>query len=204
MRKGVITDWNDEKGFGFVTPLEGGRKTFFRISAYPFNSVRPSVGQHVSFSYIPTERGDRATTIIPDTGTRQVMRTGILVRMFTAILVLTVVCILTIWGRIPSYGPGVYALTSILGFGVYGFDKHRAEAGEWRIPENNLHLISLLGGWPGALIGQQVFRHKTQKTSFQSVFWVTVAVNCIALAAMAVFGVDSLNAWMQERAGSGF
>ncbi|GAA4031011.1 hypothetical protein GCM10022212_31900 [Actimicrobium antarcticum] len=44
-----------------------------------------------------------------------------------------------------------------------------------------MHLLALSGGWPGALIAQQIFRHKTVKEEFRQVFWITVAANVIAL-----------------------
>jgi uncharacterized membrane protein YsdA (DUF1294 family) len=40
----------------------------------------------------------------------------------------------------------------------------------------------LLGGWPGALLAQDLFRHKTSKTVFQAMFWCTVLLNCGGLA----------------------
>lgn len=74
-------------------------------------------------------------------------------------------------------------IMSVVAFLAYGFDKHRAKTNGWRVPEKTLHVMSLLGGWPGAMYGQQVFRHKTQKTSFRIVFWITVAAN------LAFFGI---------------
>lgn len=68
-------------------------------------------------------------------------------------------------------------IMSVVAFLAYGFDKHRAKTNGWRVSEKTLHLMSLLGGWPGAMYGQHVFRHKTQKTSFRMVFWITVAAN---------------------------
>jgi uncharacterized membrane protein YsdA (DUF1294 family) len=44
-----------------------------------------------------------------------------------------------------------------------------------------LHVVALFGGWPGALIAQGVFRHKSTKEEFQTVFWTTVVLNCAAL-----------------------
>ncbi|WP_153605141.1 DUF1294 domain-containing protein, partial [Pseudomonas aeruginosa] len=44
-------------------------------------------------------------------------------------------------------------------------------------PGVRLHLFELLGGWPGALVAQQVFRHKTRKLSFQLVFWGIVLLH---------------------------
>ncbi|KPZ15695.1 putative family protein [Pseudomonas syringae pv. viburni] len=53
---------------------------------------------------------------------------------------------------------------------------HAGNGGQ-RTPENVLHTVELLGGWPGALLAQQVFRHKTRKVSFQVVFWLIVLVH---------------------------
>jgi uncharacterized membrane protein YsdA (DUF1294 family) len=60
---------------------------------------------------------------------------------------------------------------------MYRFDKQAAEFNDWRIREDSLHLLSLFGGWPGALVAQRVFHHKTKKTSFQILFWTTVLLN---------------------------
>jgi len=88
---------------------------------------------------------------------------------------------------VPISGPwlvilAAYGLLSIVTFAVYGADKRAAVRGAWRTPEATLHTLALLGGWPGALVAQRVFRHKSRKRSFLAVFWVTVAVNSAALA----------------------
>ncbi|KPW39224.1 Integral membrane protein [Pseudomonas amygdali pv. mellea] len=63
---------------------------------------------------------------------------------------------------------------SLLAFVLYRHDKRQAGNGGQRTPENVLHATELLGGWPGALLAQQVFRHKTRKVPFQVVFWLIV------------------------------
>lgn len=73
-------------------------------------------------------------------------------------------------------------------FFAYRSDKRRAEAGAWRIPESTLHLSELIGGWPGAFLAQQVFRHKTAKSSYQIVFWAIVLVH-------EYVALDSLLGW---------
>jgi uncharacterized membrane protein YsdA (DUF1294 family) len=75
----------------------------------------------------------------------------------------------------------LYSAMSLIAIAVYGFDKSAAEGRRWRTPEVTLHAIGLMGGWPGALFAQDVFRHKYQKTMFQLLFWTTVALNCFAL-----------------------
>lgn len=57
---------------------------------------------------------------------------------------------------------------------LYGYDKRQAIVGGTRIPETVLHAVALLGGSPGALLGQGLFRHKTRKRRFRLVFAVIV------------------------------
>ena len=45
-------------------------------------------------------------------------------------------------------------------------DKRKAKYGRWRIPENTLFLITLLGGGIGTISGMYTFRHKTKKIKF--------------------------------------
>lgn len=68
-------------------------------------------------------------------------------------------------------------LVSLISFALYASDKKAAQNGEWRVPENSLHFFDLLGGWPGGLLAQQQFRHKTRKVNFRIVFWLTVVLN---------------------------
>lgn len=69
------------------------------------------------------------------------------------------------------------AILNAFTFLLYGADKAAARRGGNRIPENILHLLALLGGWAGAFMAQRLFRHKTGKRRFQSIFRITVLVN---------------------------
>ncbi|MCI8211318.1 hypothetical protein AUC61_17460 [Pseudomonas sp. S25] len=71
----------------------------------------------------------------------------------------------------------VYLTMSLLVFFLYWRDKRQARAGGWRTPEKILHAVELLGGWPGAMLAQQVLRHKTRKLSFQVLFWLIVLLH---------------------------
>lgn len=71
----------------------------------------------------------------------------------------------------------VYLVMSAVAFFLYWRDKRQARADGWRTPEKILHGVELLGGWPGALVAQQAFRHKTRKLSFQLVFWLIVLLH---------------------------
>jgi len=63
---------------------------------------------------------------------------------------------------------------SIITFVFYGYDKRQAIWNRPRVPELVLHILALLGGTPGAFLGQLVYRHKTKKIRFRIVFLAIV------------------------------
>lgn len=67
-----------------------------------------------------------------------------------------------------------FAAISLLTFVSYGLDKHAAKQKTWRVPERRLLLFGFAGGAAGALLGMQIFHHKTRKPRF----WV---VNILGL-----------------------
>ena len=85
-------------------------------------------------------------------------------------------------GLVPMLVAGWYLFFGLVSYVLYALDKHAAKHDARRTPESSLHLADLLGGWPAALIAQQQFRHKTNKQSFQAMFWVTVVLNVAGLS----------------------
>jgi uncharacterized membrane protein YsdA (DUF1294 family) len=79
----------------------------------------------------------------------------------------------------------VVVVMSVVCFIAYGLDKRQAANNGRRVSERSLHLMAFLGGWPGALIGQQHFRHKTQKVKFRVVFWMVVVLHVGIVGAVA-------------------
>ena len=79
---------------------------------------------------------------------------------------------------------GLVTVISLVTFVVYGFDKKRAINGSRRVPESTLQILAFLGGWPGALIAQRQFRHKTKKLSFLIVFWCLVVLHVAIVGAV--------------------
>jgi uncharacterized membrane protein YsdA (DUF1294 family) len=80
---------------------------------------------------------------------------------------------------LPLWVAGLYLLASLICFVLYLVDKGRAGTARRRVPERTLLLWGVLGGWPGAILAQQIVRHKTQKTSFRRAFWLTVVINVV-------------------------
>ena len=81
---------------------------------------------------------------------------------------------------------GIVAIMSLVTFCVYGWDKRQAQNHGQRTPERLMHRLALFGGWPGAYFGQRFFRHKTQKSQFQLVFWATGLFH-LALIGTAIY-----------------
>lgn len=75
-------------------------------------------------------------------------------------------------------------LINVLTLAMYGADKMAARRAMRRVPEATLLVFGLIGGWPGAIIGQQLFRHKTQKQPFKTYFIVSVIVSISAMVAV--------------------
>lgn len=193
---GKVDDWNDERGYGFIAPLqtsEGGGKTFFHIRDYQQQGRRPEPGELVK--YLAQRQDDgrwRATQVMraaqpprkakatarkpakprnPYTIPYDLMRTA-LVLGYAALLAWAITQEL-----LPFESVFVPVLMSIVTFMAYAADKHSAERGRWRVPEAHLHLMELSCGWPGALFAQRVLHHKTRKTTYRVVFWMMVMLN---------------------------
>ena len=79
---------------------------------------------------------------------------------------------------------------NLIAFLAFGWDKRQAERDGSRIAERTLIGLALFGGALGALVGQQVFRHKTKKQPFRTLLWLAAVINI--LAAVVMFRFDWL------------
>ena len=104
-----------------------------------------------------------------------------------AALFLTALLAAALAGAVPLAVFSLYAAASVAAFAAYGMDKSAARRGQRRTRERTLHVLGLAGGWPGALIAQSVFRHKTNKQAFLAVFWLTALLNGAALGAFLIY-----------------
>lgn len=84
-------------------------------------------------------------------------------------------------GQLPDIVLLGYVGLSIITFISYAIDKSKTKRNSWRTPDNTLHVLALLGGWPGAAWAQHFLRHKSSKKAFKRTYWITVVINLIAL-----------------------
>jgi uncharacterized membrane protein YsdA (DUF1294 family)/cold shock CspA family protein len=181
---GRVTDWNDDKGFGFVTPHGGGARAFVHINAFQRGSRRPVDGDLISYLAEADRAGRLKARQIRHAGARIAVPTtpSRVPRAAIGLAVLAAAVAAAVLGVLPALLVGASCVASALSYLMYGGDKRAARADGQRTPEASLHLVDLLGGWPGALVAQQRFRHKTAKPSFQRVFVVTVVLNLVIVA----------------------
>ncbi|UJW82820.1 cold shock and DUF1294 domain-containing protein [Hydrogenophaga sp. SL48] len=86
-------------------------------------------------------------------------------------------------GRLSGWFLPAAFVLNLLTFYAYWQDKHAATQGQWRTAEDTLHVLGLLGGWPGAWFAHQILRHKSTKQAFRQVYWMTAILNVTALGA---------------------
>ncbi|WP_417535488.1 DUF1294 domain-containing protein [Methylophaga sp.] len=185
--QGKISNWNDDKGFGFVEPNGGGERAFVHIKAFNPRTRRPINGDVIIYDLLQDkDKRYRAENIrfardsrqknTPQASKKNRSFGGVLILLFSIGLVISVLT-----GKLPLAIPLVYLVMSVITFIAYAIDKSAAENGRWRTQENTLHLLALVGGWPGAILGQMLLRHKSKKKAFRMVFWLTVILNVAGL-----------------------
>ncbi|NMG31891.1 cold shock and DUF1294 domain-containing protein [Aromatoleum evansii] len=190
---GTVKTWNDDRGFGFIEPLHGGQEIFVHIKAFVSRSGRPEVGQRVTFEVEMTPDGKkRAKRVEVVRARRQSVRvrndnpaqwgTATLFAIPAFFVLFTIVAYF--W-KVPGWVAGLYLGTSVVCYVVYAADKRAATADRWRVSEDTLLGLGLIGGWPGAIVAQQVVRHKSNKATFRAKFWVTVIVNVLAFLVLS-------------------
>lgn len=189
--QGKLTGWKDDQGFGFVIPNGGGVQAFVHIKAFSSRSRRPVEGDLITYE-VTTEKSNRprasnirlvgervASATSSDAGA---FGTGVAV-LFCSLLVLAALA-----GWLPFAVLEVYLVASVITFFMYALDKSAARNDMRRTKESTLHLLGLIGGWPGGLFAQKWLRHKSQKREFQTAFWTTVVLNCCVLGWLLING----------------
>ncbi len=73
-----------------------------------------------------------------------------------------------------------YLAASVAAFGAFAWDKLAARTGRRRLRERTLHILELVGGWPGALAAIFWLRHKSSKAPFLLVTFLIMAAHVIA------------------------
>ena len=157
------------------------RAEHLRLDA-PLTLDQPAIRQRPGSQRKPAEQQarPRATARAAGKPARQLVA-GNIQQLPLKLVLFGLLCLLPLAGSLLRLGAvlplAIYAVASLLTFVLYWRDKHSALKDRWRTPETTLHFFELAGGWPGALVAQQVFRHKTRKLSYQLAFWLIVVLH---------------------------
>ena len=196
-QQGQVKNWQDDKGFGFIE-TKNGDSVFFHIKEFKAHR-RPNVGEQVVFilgqdnqgrmqakdvqelSFVQRQKAQRIRQSNHKHSTQADFEAGQKKRLFLGFGFYAVLLFLTVIYEISWLVGGWYIALGIITYMTYAKDKAAAQSGDWRTPESTLHLLSVLGGWVGAMIAQTYLRHKSQKREFRMTYYLTVMINFIAL-----------------------
>ncbi len=183
--QGRLIQWDDEKGFGFIQPEHEKDQVFLHISQVQPATRRPKLNDTLLYQLTFNKKGQPQAT--------QAILQGVPSKLlwlnpwhWGLILFCTFGALHLIIKTTPQWFPlnilplFLYLLMSLIAYILYARDKYSALKSQWRIPENTLHAVEALGGWPGALIAQFSFRHKSAKLPYQILFWTIVTSHLIA------------------------
>ena len=62
--EGKLSKWNDDRGFGFIQPTEGGQELFAHVSAFPRDGQRPQINEKLSFEVTQGQGGKKQAVAI--------------------------------------------------------------------------------------------------------------------------------------------
>ncbi len=188
---GKIVSWNDNKGYGFIAPTPEGKQIFIHIGAFNNKNYRPQVGQDISYSVGSDKQGRHCVIKATLAGEKlqQKKSNNAFLSIMSASIFFIIVAVSVLEYNVSYIVFILYVTLSMITYSVYQNDKSAALIGTWRTPESFLHFLSLLGGWPGAMVAQQKLRHKNKKQSFRFMFFVTVMLNC-CMFVLLVYQLD--------------
>lgn len=215
---GSIIDWNDDKGFGFISSASFKDRVFFHIKSVKKPNRRPSVGDSVVFQTLKDTQGRNNAVVVslvsspshakgkaknnssakrvaatkhsrkPTTQIRRgaskakqvkPKRRGSPFAWLLFYVYWIALALAAVLGKAPFELLAYLAVVSLVTYFTYALDKRAARADQFRVSEANLHFLSVIGGWSGALVAQYRLRHKSAKQAFRSVYWLTVVVSLI-------------------------
>ena len=141
---GMLSSWNDERGFGFIVSAANGAGIFVHISAFPWSPMRPHVGEQLTFEIEVTSEGKRQATSVRRPRRPRVIRGAVASSAIVAFVLLYVVV-----GRywtIPGWVTALYLGVSAICYLAYATDKAAARAGRWRVSESSLLALGRMAG----------------------------------------------------------
>lgn len=194
--QGTVVKWNGDKDFGFIAPSDGSPDLFVHAEFFVHAGRRPQIGETLSFEIATNAEGKRRAERVLFAGERDPRQRDRWLDILYSVLACAFLVGMGALVYVNTVEPAFLLLSgglSILTFLLYWRDKTKARRDERRIAEKTLHVCSLMGGWPGALLAQRLLHHKSRKRSFQLVFLGTVLLNLAVVCWYTVSGLHFLH-----------
>jgi uncharacterized membrane protein YsdA (DUF1294 family)/cold shock CspA family protein len=179
--KGRVIDWNDDKGFGFLRTAELPNDVFFHIKDVKDKRHDIAVGRKADFEVTKGRDGKSRAIKVR-------LQAPALSWVFSVPVIATILApfigAALVFNRYP-YLLLIALLVSVITFYLFRWDKRQAQINGRRVAEFQLHLWELMGGWPGSLLAQRLYRHKIRKRSYQVKYWLMVSLHVCLYLEMA-------------------
>ncbi|OTG84974.1 DUF1294 domain-containing protein [Acinetobacter sp. ANC 4648] len=195
--QGRLIEWFDDKGYGFIQPNDASKdRVFLHIKDFARQGPRPIVGCALEYVVQLDGQGRFNAKQVTYLKASQTKKTGQAaqrqqsqqqdsaklqpMQIFSGLYIIFL-GIFTVTGLLSGMVLLFIMLMNMMTYWFYSQDKEAAQNGNRRVPENTLHILSFLGGWPTAWLAQQKLRHKTQKQPFRKIYFCTIGLNILLI-----------------------
>ena len=192
--QGRLVEWFDEKGNGFIQPNDASKdRVFLHIKDFARQGPRPIVGCALEYTVLldgdGRYRAQQVTYLKASQTKKNVSKPKLSKQPAQKLKPMQIACIgyilalavFTIAGLLSGMVLLFISIINAITYWMYAQDKEAALQGNRRVPEQTLHLLSFLGGWPTAWLAQEKLRHKTQKQPFRKIYFCTIALNILLI-----------------------
>ncbi|MBO3655407.1 DUF1294 domain-containing protein [Acinetobacter bereziniae] len=196
--QGRLVEWFDDKGYGFIQPNDGLKeRVFLHIKDFAQKGPRPIVGCALEYvvqldgqgrykakqvTYLKATQTVHAKTNRTSQNTLNAQKASSLQPMqIICIVYIVALAILSISGLLNGMILLFVSIINVMTYWFYAQDKEATQINQRRVPENTLHILAFLGGWPAAWLAQQRLRHKTQKQPFRKIYFCTIVFNILLI-----------------------
>ncbi|NNG76155.1 DUF1294 domain-containing protein [Acinetobacter sp. ANC 4277] len=192
--QGRLVEWFDDKGYGFIQPNDTSKdRVFLHIKDFARQGPRPIVGCALEYTVLLDGEGrfraqqvmylkaSQTQKILPKPKNVKVQQQKLKPMQIACVGYILALAVFTLLGLLSGMVLLFISIINAMTYWLYAQDKEAALLGNRRVPEQTLHILSFLGGWPTAWLAQEKMRHKTQKQPFRKIYFCTIALNILLI-----------------------
>lgn len=192
--QGRLVEWFDDKGYGFIQPNDASKdRVFLHIKDFARQGPRPIVGCALEYTVLLDGEGrfraqqvmylkaSQTQKILPKPKNVKVQQQKLKPMQIACVGYILALAVFTLLGLLSGMVLLFISIINAMTYWLYAQDKEAALLGNRRVPEQTLHILSFLGGWPTAWLAQEKMRHKTQKQPFRKIYFCTIALNILLI-----------------------